>query len=116
MPIKNWTVEKRKKYNASKMRWLAKKKGYGITPEKFEEYCIGLNFICEICGIQCENTHHSKLQIDHDHEHHIFRGALCGSCNRGLGVFKDSLELLLKAAAYLEKKNVDRNGHQSVRR
>jgi len=31
------------------------------------------------------------------------RGPLCGSCNNGLGRFKDSVKLLERAIEYLEK-------------
>lgn len=48
---------------------------------------------------------------DHDHKCHerseqmcdkCYRGRLCTSCNNGLGLFKDSPELLITAALYLE--------------
>lgn len=52
---------------------------------------------CEICG--CEIG--TSGAVDHCHETLAFRGILCGNCNNGLGRFKDSPELLRKAAAYL---------------
>ena len=53
---------------------------------------------CEIC-----ETHVNKLDYDHDHKLKRFRGWLCGSCNRGLGLFKDNPEVLNKAIVYLTK-------------
>ena len=53
---------------------------------------------CEIC-----TTHADTLHYDHDHQTGKRRGWLCQTCNRGLGHFKDTRELLLAAAAYLEK-------------
>jgi hypothetical protein len=44
-----------------------------------------------------------KACIDHDHETGKPRGILCRMCNLGLGHFKDSPELLRKAAEYLER-------------
>lgn len=39
--------------------------------------------------------------VDHDHETNTFRGHLCHNCNRGIGVFQDSLERLQRAINYL---------------
>lgn len=50
---------------------------------------------CVICGSV------EKLVVDHDHKKHKIRGMLCNHCNRGLGHFRDSPELLEYAAQYL---------------
>ncbi len=52
---------------------------------------------CGICG-----SFTRKLHIDHDHETGKVRGALCGRCNIGLGIFGDNSAGLLVALAYLE--------------
>lgn len=75
------------------------KSRYGITPEDFEEMLKKQDGRCAICGIQ----YHLTLHIDHDHTNGRVRGLLCNNCNRGLGHFKDSMDLLLKARSYLEK-------------
>jgi hypothetical protein len=54
---------------------------------------------CEICARQFEKTPH----LDHDHATGEFRGWLCGSCNGGLGLFRDSIDTLQHAIAYLTK-------------
>ena len=46
-----------------------------------------------------------KLSVDHDHETNQIRGLLCCTCNRGLGMFKDSAETLLSAVHYLKHHN-----------
>jgi len=71
------------------------RKRYGLTPEQMAEM---KKTGCELCGTM------SNLHIDHNHETNEIRGVLCTNCNRGLGHFKDSPELLKKAAEYLEKK------------
>lgn len=51
---------------------------------------------CELCkktGV--------ALKQDHDHSTGINRGLLCNACNVGLGMFKDSPDMLLLAVAYL---------------
>lgn len=50
---------------------------------------------CIICGA-IEN-----IVVDHDHRTGRVRGALCQSCNMGLGHFKDNPELLELAAMYV---------------
>lgn len=50
---------------------------------------------CAIC--RCEK----KLCWDHDHTSLQYRGTLCGTCNIGLGMFKDNPELLRRAILYL---------------
>lgn len=71
------------------------RKRYGLTPEQMAEI---KKTGCELCGS------HLQLHIDHNHITNEIRGVLCTNCNRGLGHFKDSPELLKKAAEYLEKK------------
>jgi hypothetical protein len=56
----------------------------------------------KVCALCKSTTHNGKgWHIDHCHVTHRFRGLLCQNCNVGLGHFKDSQELLLKAIAYL---------------
>ena len=66
---------------------------YGLSKEKYYELAENG---CMICGT------FDDLAVDHDHNTNEVRGILCRSCNRGLGCFKDSSDLILKAAAYLE--------------
>ena len=76
----------------------------GNRTERRREYLQLLleeqNSECRICGCIFETEH--EATVDHNH---IFteavRGALCDSCNRGLGQFKDSPESLASAIRYL---------------
>lgn len=52
---------------------------------------------CEICGSP------NRLAVDHDHATGAVRGRLCDNCNQGLGRFQDNPQLLIFAAAYLER-------------
>lgn len=40
--------------------------------------------------------------MDHNHVTGKYRGYICHSCNRGLGMFKDSIDILKNAINYLE--------------
>jgi len=81
-----------------------KAKKYGIHILEIKTLLSGK---CHICGSVPDPKHTSKTQrslhIDHDHTTGRVRGALCSSCNFGLGKFKDSQELLRLVQEYLEK-------------
>jgi hypothetical protein len=40
--------------------------------------------------------------VDHNHSSGKVRGLLCNRCNRAIGMFEDSPELLLSAISYLQ--------------
>lgn len=83
------------------------KSRYGITPEQFQELYDKQLGKCAIC----QQTYHSTLHIDHDHSNGQIRGLLCNNCNRGIGHFKDSTELLENASKYLTTSKSDITGH-----
>lgn len=72
---------------------------YGITEIERVEMIKAQDAKCKICNLK------KRLHVDHDHKTGIIRGLLCFTCNIGISKFKDNLELLKKAAAYLNKKN-----------
>jgi hypothetical protein len=55
--------------------------------------------VCQACGEQCTTC---SIQLDHDHKTHLFRGWLCGPCNRALGHVGDSPERLQLLIKYLK--------------
>lgn len=68
-----------------------------------EEIKVAFTGKCHICGVP-EMECKTRLCLDYNgFEDGSFRGWICSECNLGLGKFKDDKELLLKAAAYLEK-------------
>ena len=75
---------------------------YGISPEDFEQMCASQGYKCAICGDELVfNKMANGAHLDHDHRTKWVRGVLCGSCNLGLGKFKDDPDILIKAAKYL---------------
>ena|ERR1700675_927408 len=76
-----------------------RKKRYGITKDQYSIMCEIQNDRCAICLSK------EKLYVDHDHETGRVRGLLCNNCNSGVGFLKDSHEVLLAAAVYVEKYN-----------
>ncbi len=83
------------------------KKNFGITPEQYDVMLQLQHGRCAIC--RAENNHRAgsgrvqNFAVDHCHDTGRIRGLLCGSCNIGLGRFKDNPNFLMEAAAYLER-------------
>ena len=76
---------------------------YGITPEEYERLLEEQNHLCKICGVHDKETPWPhKLVVDHCHGSKEVRGLLCSSCNRGLGLLKDSETILMKALEYVK--------------
>jgi hypothetical protein len=74
---------------------LERKKWNRIKPEY-------VDFECPICRKTTIPPITSKVVLDHNHATGIPTGWICDSCNTGLGRFKDDVNILRNAIAYLE--------------
>jgi len=78
------------------------KKNFNISIEEYNQMLITQNGLCLICG-----KHYSEfkrnLAVDHCHITGKIRGLLCINCNRGLGAFKDNIQLLQNSINYINK-------------
>lgn len=83
-------------------RWEHVKRAYNLSPEEYSKLLEQQNSACAICGRVFSDDLYAC--VDHDHGDGHIRGVLCRKCNTGLGMFRDNLELLIKAVQYLEKK------------
>ena len=76
-----------------------------VTLLRYDQLQKQLQGCCSICGTKeghkSKNGTSARLSLDHDHTTGELRGLLCNRCNRGLGFFSDSAELLSKAMHYL---------------
>lgn len=73
-------------------------KKYGLNLVEYRLLERSADGKCMCCG----NPSSKRLHIDHDHTTGKVRGLLCGTCNVGLGHFKDDTTLLAKAIEYLK--------------
>ena len=74
---------------------------YGITASDYDVLKEQQNNQCAICSTDY-SVSNRNMDVDHCHETGKVRGLLCNNCNRGLGHFQDSPDLLRAAAKYLE--------------
>lgn len=88
-------------------KWLPSRlKKYGLTVDQYEDEKARTGGLCEICGaVPTKNGQPIEPAIDHDHETGEYRGLLCNTHNFGLGLFGDSVDLLLAAVSYLEARS-----------
>jgi len=77
---------------------------YGITREEFDVMSKAQDDLCAIC--RRPPLGKSRLSVDHCHKSLEIRGLLCDPCNTGLGMFQDSPEILITAAAYLQQRKL----------
>jgi nitrate/TMAO reductase-like tetraheme cytochrome c subunit len=100
--VKAWqdkNPEKVRVYRAKDPWTLHKRtKRLGMTVEQFWNMYENQKGKCVIClqDIAAENS-----AIDHNHKTGKIRGILCKSCNRGIGLLKDSSEVLNRGSNYL---------------
>ncbi|GAB3912657.1 hypothetical protein GCM10029964_120830 [Kibdelosporangium lantanae] len=72
------------------------KDAYGLTLTQIEELKARQGGVCAICGEVPE-----RAVVDHCHKTGLVRGILCNACNRGMGMLRDSLDVLRSAVTYL---------------
>jgi len=91
------------KRNPRKLR-LMRAKQYGLSEEGLIALENKAANKCMICYQEASGFGNGKvLHIDHCHNSGKIRGLLCGSCNTGLGHFKDDINMLENAIKYLKE-------------
>lgn len=87
---------------------------YGMTQSEYESMLAKQEGKCAICRTDTPTGKWKVFAVDHCHATGSVRGLLCNECNRGMGLLRDSAELLRRAADYLDQHNIktqeERNG------
>lgn len=106
-------AKERKKKNSRNNSY---KRKYGITYDCYLEMCEVRNNMCDICGnvkvpagVDDSVNKKNYLVLDHCHESMKIRGILCQTCNQGLGLLKDNIDLLTQAHIYLLETDTDKS-------
>lgn len=86
--------------------WTNLYKKYGITKERYEQMLQEQGGGCAICGvtegvIDSRTGLPRRLHLDHNHKTGQLRGLLCSWHNVGIGHFKEDINMLIEATAYL---------------
>jgi len=68
---------------------------YGIGAADVDAMIAAQGGVCAICGAAAPE------HVDHDHATGKVRGVLCFNCNGGLGQFRDRVDVMQRAIAYL---------------
>ena len=71
---------------------------WGMTPDDYDQLLAKQDGKCAICQ---QLPGKKRLAIDHCHKTGMIRGLLCFRCNFGLSYFKESAEVMSRAAKYL---------------
>ena len=87
----------------STRKWYLKTT-YGLTPEQYENLYNDSDGRCYICKEEKEYY----LHVDHNHKTGEVRGLLCNHCNRGIGIFKENINILESAIQYIRKYNYEK--------
>lgn len=79
---------------------------FGINLKAYDWLLLQQEHKCRLCSrlFDINSTEKKdKPHVDHIHGTSLVRGLLCYNCNFGIGQFKDSSELMIKAINYLNK-------------
>lgn len=99
--------ESRREYQQANLEKVAARRrltNYGMTEYDWNRMNEAQGEACKIClkhELHGPTQASKPLHVDHDHKTGKVRGLLCQRCNRGLGHFFDSPDILFAAAQYL---------------
>ena len=91
---------------ASKQSRSRTLRGHDLTEDSYHAIKTQQQSRCAICGVIPDDNYggfHDGFHIDHCHVSGRVRGLLCKHCNVGIGMLKDSEEVLQKAIEYLHR-------------
>jgi hypothetical protein len=79
-----------------------RRRGIDLTEEQYDALFDAQGGCCAVCERELERRS-KDTHVDHDHETKLVRGILCHGCNNGIGQLGENLEIVRRAADYLER-------------
>jgi len=80
---------------------------YGMDADRYDEMLAAQSGRCAICAepesVLGADGEPRPLCVDHSHKTGAVRGLLCARCNSALGLFGDSIDILIEAMDYLDR-------------
>lgn len=89
--------KRRQYYDADQTYWRSIQRLYNISKAEYTSLLNSQCGGCAICGKQ-----EKRLAVDHDHVTSKIRGLLCGTCNRGISMFNEDINVVERAVQYLQ--------------
>lgn len=77
--------------------WIQHK--YDLSVSEYQDLYDSQGGRCAICA---QLPSGGRLCVDHDHESGEVRGLLCDNCNKAIGLFQDSPEVIINAVEYIK--------------
>lgn len=121
---RSWRNENAERDRANKQAWRDRnpdysrtyllKTLYGLSLDDYQTMLDRQDGACALC---LKKPGQRNLSVDHDHETGRVRGLLCQKCNRMLGGFEGSVEVLGRTVAYMQAIVADREssaGNEAV--
>lgn len=96
-----WRKNNPQKLKERRPHW-SRKGLYGISENEYNSKFQSQNGRCAICNHKHIEGKRTSLVVDHCHATGKFRGLLCQSCNRGIGLIGECKIKLSNAIKYLE--------------
>lgn len=88
---------------------------FGIDTRDYDSMLRKQNGGCAICNSpESGDSRTSNLAVDHCHTTGMVRGLLCAPCNKALGMFRDSPEIIRAAATYVERHQPKLNDQEKL--
>lgn len=100
-------LERRKQWHHSNTEYVRDQKllkTYGINLAQYHEILASQGGVCAVCGGPERMADGRAMPVDHCHRTGKVRGILCSHCNRAIGLLGDDPETLIRASAYLARK------------
>lgn len=98
--------ERKKAWYAARGRYAHRdgsyRRTYNSTVLAYDVQFAIQNGKCALC-LRSPQAGERCFAFDHDHATGLTRGVLCSACNGGLGCFRDRIDVLQRAIAYLQR-------------
>ena len=103
---KNHAVWMKIHNTADRKRKQRVKYKYGLDWDTYTEMYENQGGKCYICRTHIDlKGHTTGAYVDHNHKTEEVRSLLCQACNAGLGLFRESIDILQRAIDYIKKFN-----------